>query len=426
MFSSLIVSFILAMIIVFQFPGAARSSDLLSLSAELKHRIGSKDSVVLADPDGRVLIRRNAARKCVPASTLKVLTSLAALHHLGPAFRYPTEFYKDKQHNLIIKGYGDPLLVSEEVEHICSRLSKRLTKIHTIWVDDSHVAQPVRIPGRVPSVQPYDAPNGGVGVNFNTVYFKSENGAFKSAESQTPLLPLAMSKIRNSGMNAGRITLSHRHGEICRYAGEMFAYFLEKYGVKISGQPRVALGGPFDESTVLVYRHQSRFDLETVIRQLLAYSNNYIANQLLLTLAATCRSIPGTVANGLSVLEAYSMDQLGIADIDLAEGSGISRLNRIRAIDMLKVLEAFKPYCHLLTYEKRQYFKTGTLFGISTRVGYFDLNGDGQFLYPFVVFMNTRGKRAEPATAMLERIARGHHLMSDRFGTDSRIRLRHG
>ena len=342
----------------------------------------------------------------MPASTLKVLTALAAFHYLGPFYRYPTEFYTDNLQHLIIKGFGDPLLISEEVEAICIHLSKRLKRITAVLIDDRYFSQPVRIHGRTSSLEPYDAPNGALGVNFNTVFFKTENGILVSGEPQTPLLPLAVSKIRKTGMSEGRITLSHDQGDIRTYAGEMFSFFLGKHGVTLSVQAPAAMVKPLDAPSTLVYRHASRFTLESVVHKLLQFSNNYIANQLVLTLGAVCESAPGTVSKGMAVLDAYSAIQLGIEDIDVVEGSGISRLNRIRATDMLKMLVAFKPYYYLLKEKGGQYFKTGTLSGIRTRVGYFDLHGDGKSLYPFVIFMNTRGKRTEPVASLLESLLR--------------------
>ena len=48
-------------------------------------RFSDEDGNPVADPAGRLLAARNTARDYVPASTLKVLTALTALHQLGPA-----------------------------------------------------------------------------------------------------------------------------------------------------------------------------------------------------------------------------------------------------------------------------------------------------------------------------------------------------
>ncbi|MBW2203556.1 MAG: D-alanyl-D-alanine carboxypeptidase [Deltaproteobacteria bacterium] len=51
--------------------------------------ITSKDAVLVADPDGRILYEKNQAKRLVPASTIKILTALAALNHFGPTYRFP-------------------------------------------------------------------------------------------------------------------------------------------------------------------------------------------------------------------------------------------------------------------------------------------------------------------------------------------------
>ncbi len=75
--------------------------------------IQEKDAVLLTDPQGKILASRNAEKLLVPASTLKILTALVALHYLGEDFRFVTECYSDKDNNLKIKGFGDPLFVSD-------------------------------------------------------------------------------------------------------------------------------------------------------------------------------------------------------------------------------------------------------------------------------------------------------------------------
>ena len=62
---------------------------------KLKPLIGHNDSLVVADPEGRILFSKNHNNKLVPASILKIFTSLGAFHYLGPDYRYPTEIYLD-------------------------------------------------------------------------------------------------------------------------------------------------------------------------------------------------------------------------------------------------------------------------------------------------------------------------------------------
>ncbi len=109
--------------------------------------IGNRDAILVTSPDGQVLLSKNEDHPLIPASTLKIFTSLVALHYLGPDYRFGTEFYLDTDHNLTIKGYGDPLLVSEVVGEIARTLSTRMSRINDIVLDDSYFAQPLVIPG---------------------------------------------------------------------------------------------------------------------------------------------------------------------------------------------------------------------------------------------------------------------------------------
>jgi len=130
---------------------------------KIKSLIGPEDSLLVAGSKGRIIVAINERQKRVPASILKIFTSLGALHYLGTDFRFKTEFFMDAESNLKIKGYGDPLLTSEIVNAIAQSLASRIgraTPVNDIVVDDSYFTQPLTIPGISSSSQPYDAPNG--------------------------------------------------------------------------------------------------------------------------------------------------------------------------------------------------------------------------------------------------------------------------
>ncbi|NJL59293.1 MAG: hypothetical protein HC887_06265 [Desulfobacteraceae bacterium] len=93
--------------------------------------IGENDAVLITDPLGNIVLSKHADKPLAPASTFKLLTSLAAIQYLGMDYRFGTEFYIDGNANLIIKGFGDPMLVSEVLPDICKhclRLSEQTPK----------------------------------------------------------------------------------------------------------------------------------------------------------------------------------------------------------------------------------------------------------------------------------------------------------
>ncbi len=360
--------------------------------------IGPNDALLVTAPDGTVVFSRHATRPMIPASILKLLTSLVALHYLGPDYRFPTDFFVDAGNNLKIRGYGDPLLVSEVIDRYSGDLAQHLSRVNDIVLDASYFSRPILIPGRANSHQPYDAPNGALCANFNTVRFKTDRqGRYVSAEPQTPLVPLAREKLRLIRQPAGRIVFSHRHGETVLYTGHLFRYFLERHGVTCRGTVRAGHVRP--PSDRRVRRLLSPFDLETVISRLLEFSNNFIANQLLIAVGAGVHGSPGDLSKGIAATVAYAGDTLGLRDFHIVEGSGISRQNRISAQAMLRILTEFEPSRYLMRHQGREYYKTGTLNGIRTRAGYIESSRGGR--YRFVVMMNTRGKSAEKVVRQL-------------------------
>ncbi|MGD8740976.1 MAG: D-alanyl-D-alanine carboxypeptidase, partial [Desulfobacterales bacterium] len=381
------------------FPVGLQAQEL----AELKRFIGKNDSILVTDANGQAVLEKNADKKRMPASILKIFTSLVALHYLGDDYRFPTEFYLDDQSNLKIKGYGDPLLISEvisKISQVLAVLLKSSQPLNDLVLDDSYFQQPLTIPGITSSAQPYDAPNGSLCVNFNTVSFKLTSQGYVSAEPQTPLLPFVIKKIKASGLKQGRIVFSHSQNEIVLYAGKLFQYFFEKQGMHFKG--KVKLGRINDNSDRLIFRYDSSSSLAQIVVKLLEHSNNFTTNQLLIATGAKIIGPPGTLAKGVTIASDYAKEILNDEDITIVEGSGISRDNRISAVQMNQVLQEFLPYHHLMRRQGREFYKTGTLYGVSTRAGYIK-RSNGEF-YRYVIMFNTPGKSTNALILRLLRI----------------------
>ena len=362
--------------------------------------IGTQDSILVVDPQGSIIIAKNHDKKLIPASILKIFTSLVAFHYLGPDHRYRTEFFFDNNSNLKIKGYGDPRLTSEivlEISRLLAALIGQSTVINDLIVDDSHFSQPLTIPGISSSSQPYDAPNGALGVNFNTVFFKNTPLGYVSAEPQTPLLPYAEKKIIDRKEKSGRIVLSHINHENTIYAGKLFEYFLKQQGVELKGDVRTDRVNLSHDK--LIFRYTSRLSLTEIISGLLEHSNNFTTNQLLISAGIKAYGPPGNLEKGVEAARAYAVKELAIEDMTIAEGSGISRQNEVSASQMMRVLEAFEPNYVLLRQKNRDFYKTGTLQGISTRAGFIASRNGGKYRY--VIMINTAGKSTRPVMRKL-------------------------
>ncbi|CCK79538.1 D-alanyl-D-alanine carboxypeptidase/D-alanyl-D-alanine-endopeptidase [Desulfobacula toluolica] len=351
--------------------------------------------IVLADDQGNILYSRNKDRQFIPASILKILTSLAAINILGQDYRFSTAYFFDKNSkNLYIKGFGDPLLISEIIETLCLDiiLTTKIKQIHHIILDPTYFSEQITVPGKSNSLNPYDAPVGALCANFNTIMFKwsSKQNKFVSAEAQTPLLSVFYDDINRSGLRQGRIILSKQQSFL--YPGQLIKYFLEKNHIKITGD---VLQGTWDTRKLDIKEKDehlfvSPFELKEIVKKLLKYSSNFIANQLVLTIGAKTYGTPATLEKGVNTILDYSINHLKLSHLRLSEGSGLSRKNRISPDQMLKILIEFMPFYSLLNCKNNDFFKTGTLSDVRTCAGY--ILGDDNKFYPYVIMVNQKNR----------------------------------
>ena len=359
-------------------------------------------TVMLNDENGKTVIAINPDIPYVPASIIKVLTSQIALDLLGPDFRFTTECFTDSGSDLILKGYGDPFLISDEIRILAQQLrEKGLREIHRIVLDGSYYDSDLSIPGIATTSNPYDALNGALVVNFNTINAgKDESGTVISAEKETPLTPLAIA--RASAFAPGtreRINLSTDRDDCRRYAGELFRAIFREQGLPVAdssiGSATIGTGRePF-----LTY-HNSR-QLAEVLQGLLKYSNNFIANQIFLTIGARRKGAPATMQKSKAVFEQYIREKLAIPEnrLVMVEGSGISRDNKVTGGVMISIMERFKPHVHLLSQKNGHPVKSGTLSGVSNYAGYIKT---AKGLRPFVIMLNQEKANRDAVMKLLE------------------------
>lgn len=330
-------------------------------------------SVVLNDENGERLISINAEKKFVPASIIKVLTSQIALDILGKDYRFKTAFYVNDSADLLIRGNGDPFLVSDEIRAIAIKLKKAgVTSIDQIFLDHSYFVKNLAIPGVAKSSDPYNALNGATVVNFNTINVKKTTaGKIISGEPETPLTPLAMKKAGRLGAGRKeRVNLSANVEDCHQYAGELFRVIFKEVGIEVTED---LIGKSVaDKSWKLVYTHKNSRTMSDVIVGLLKYSNNYIANQIFLELGAKKIGTPASLENGHTVYSKYITEVLGLSsdELNVVEGSGISRSNSVTGNIMVGIMDKFKPNANLLSLKKGHFVKSGTLTGVYNYVGY--------------------------------------------------------
>lgn len=347
-------------------------------------------SYVLADNSGRVIHACFPDKTLVPASILKIPTSLAALQLLGPDFRFKTRFFIDLKDTLFIQGFGDPMLTSEEVLLILERLKEKgVERIQNIIVDTSVYALESPVPGAELTDNPYDAPVAALSVNFNTVHFKIDSkGNVLSNEMQTPFLPLMQELADSLPPGEHRVNILQDNQDAAqtaaRYGAELFRGMQKRLGLAGDG---ILATGKVAANAQLVYEHLNSRTLAVVLSACLKHSSNFIANQVFLACGVKKYGYPVTWKKGRDAVREELELLLGseyISQIHMVEGSGLSRQNKVTAGAMLQILKHFRLYRDLLPEIKGNRLKSGTLNDVFSYAGY--LNGEK----PFIIILNQK------------------------------------
>jgi D-alanyl-D-alanine carboxypeptidase/D-alanyl-D-alanine-endopeptidase (penicillin-binding protein 4) len=332
---------------------------------------------ILSLPERRPIFMRNADRPFVPASTLKILTSAAALALLKPEFVYKTRILADSPidaagtvaGNLYIQGSGAPDLVGESWWLMARRLSALgLRRVDGDLVADESYFDTVRRPPGWP--QPaadswYNAPIGALSCNFNVVTVTVDPSPLIGARPDLTLEPaasffqvlnratttagpgsLSVSRSFENGQNGLVINGTIRRGggpavfhraveEPALYAAHAFREIARSERIEIRGNLTV---GAVPEKARELHVHESR-PLGALVRDMNKNSSNFMAEMLVKTLGAQFAGPPGTTGSGLDVVRNY-VAGLGVdtSGLRLADGSGLSDDDRVPARVLADVL----------------------------------------------------------------------------------------
>jgi D-alanyl-D-alanine carboxypeptidase/D-alanyl-D-alanine-endopeptidase (penicillin-binding protein 4) len=442
-------------------PLAARMTLLLRAPAFNPDETGV---AVLLLPEGRPIVLRNADRPLKPASTLKILTSAAALALLKPEFVYETKIYADAPidadgavtGNLYLQGAGAPDLVGESWWLMARRLAAAgLRRVNGDLVADESYFDAVRRPPGWPSPAAdswYNAPVGALSCSFNVVTVRVQPSPLLGARPDLTLEPIAsyfqvlnrattgsgptnvsVSRSFEGGRNAlvvsgtirrggGEVVFNRSVEEPAQYALHAFREIARGEGIEIRGGLAV---GAVPEGAREIHRHASR-PLASLVRDMNKNSSNFMAESMLKTLGAEFVSTPGTTANGLEVVRTY-LSGLGIdaSAARLADGSGLSDENRVSARLLAEVLarahEDFEIGADLTASfpvggadgtlderfggegaKRRVRAKTGRIAGALTLAGY-ATNRDGR-VFAFALLANQPRGTIETVHRAIDRV----------------------
>jgi serine-type D-Ala-D-Ala carboxypeptidase/endopeptidase (penicillin-binding protein 4) len=338
--------------------------------------------LVTADLSGKILRNNSTKDHYVPASIIKIATASYALFTFGENHAFSTYFYITPGNDLVIRGAGDPGFTSRDLEAACRELAKGYRSFNRIIFDTTFYADELTVPGRGGSSNPYDAPIGPLAINYNTVaILKHKDGTVTSGEAETPLTTFAGRLAKSLAPGSHRVRVGNDPSDGLRQLYELTKIFLSREGVRVHGEYLIKKTPP--ESS-MIYTYVSPKMLRAHVKDMLLYSNNFIANQLFYVTSAYYTGPPAKFVSARQSFQKFLEREIGFqGTFTVEEGAGLSRNNRITISQGIKMLKYFYPYRDLLVEENGISYKSGTLTGVSNLAGYhYSQQGDPLlFLY---------------------------------------------
>lgn len=333
------------------------------------------------------LIALNTQRAMNPASTMKLVTTYAALDMLGPAYTWKTEAWLDGElkegvlkGDLILKGYGDPKFTIEQFWLWLSELRARgLREIQgDLVLDRSFYDLPSHDPSEFDNdpVRAYNVGPDALLINFNTLRLRYiPNGNALTVVTEPPLNGFMLDNRlapKDSKVNCDNwddlfqvqplgdsVVLQGDYALECgereqnlsvmphtRYVGALFGAIWKELGGSIKGRER---DGLVSDHAILFSTHRSE-PLSGIIRDINKFSNNVMARQLFLTLGSAINDPDeqhaikelGSMNIERSILTTQMWlmrNQLRFPELVLENGAGLSRKERISAAHMAALLQ---------------------------------------------------------------------------------------
>jgi D-alanyl-D-alanine carboxypeptidase/D-alanyl-D-alanine-endopeptidase (penicillin-binding protein 4) len=408
----------------------------------------------------------NPDRAFNPASTMKLVTTWAALSTLGPDFRWRTALHLGGlvvdgvlHGDLILRGGGDPKFVIEDLTEWVARIrSTGLREIRGDLVIDDEIFEAVDetlLPFDGDASQPYNVLPSGALMNFKAtrINVRPEQGG-AVIDLDPPLADVAVeNRVRllrgpcrfgagglrvaqDSSRPAIRVEGSYSSGcgeqglfasvlSHVEFARAFFAAAWRSAGGVWEGGARIERGAARGEAWI---EWISPRTLADVVEDVNHFSNNVMARQLLLQVAAAGGSRPARVADGRRLVEALlRARKLDFPELVLDNGSGLSREARASAAGLARLLAdaAGAPFGdrflstlprvgetgtvrHRLVGEPvagRAWIKTGSLEGVRSIAGYVEAASGRRYALSMIV----NAPHAVASIAVQDRLLRWLH-----------------
>ena len=347
-----------------------------------------------------------------PASNQKVVTAVGALELLPTEFRFVTLLRMDEDRRLYVEAGGDPTLTQADIEAMIDEVAAHLATLPPLGGSQERLSPPLTGGDPEPTPGP---PLEITDLIIDPTYFDDTRTAPGWPDRYVPADVGPMSALmidNNQHRGDDEFVADPDQGN-----AELIAELLDEAGITVTGSVSV---GEVDLAAEVIVEHESS-PLRRLVSLILSISDNEVADALV-------RQIALDHAGTSSILDGKQViyDRIEELGVDLGrvdgDGSGLSRLNRLSARQLVEVLimARERPWWTTMknglanagvdgTLRQRLEFsttignvkaKTGTLVDVAALSGYLTTVDGGEVTFSLIIEAEDR----EDARDALDRI----------------------
>ncbi len=321
---------------------------------------------------GKLLEASGQAEALPPASVAKALTALYALDVLGADHRFETRILATGgvaggvvKGDLILAGGGDPMLNTDHLALLAKALKtagvREVRGRFLVW--DGSLPAVKTIDPDQPDHVGYSPAVSGIALNFNRVHFEWKRA---SSGGWAITMDARTEKYRPEVVNA-QMKIASRSGPVytyaekggadhwtvaskalgkggsrwlpvrnpAAYAGDVFRTLARANGIKLD-TAKTANSVPQSQ---LLARHRSP-PLDIMLKAMLKYSNNLMAEMIGMSATAARGSRPGSLKASAAEMNRWAAAKYGMSGTRLVDHSGLGEDSRMTPGDLTGALIA--------------------------------------------------------------------------------------
>lgn len=406
---------IIALFFTFLMSGYAVNAE--SITKTITSLGGNKSSVSVSVREvnsGDVVYSLNSKTPMIPASTLKLVTTSAAVDTVGADFKYVTTLYKSTNNDLYLKLSGDPLLAASDLGLLIESAKSKNIEPKTFYIDDTAFDNVEWGEGwqwddemnpLMPKFSVYNINKNLLKVEIEPTYDKRP-----AVISVKPFYPMTfVNMLTTDNTVPTSVKLEHNNAissntyNVVGTVGKLYSVMVPVSNPKMNFILRleeVIRNKKFEYFNQIknaklpsekIYKVNSvEHGLDEILPEILKNSNNLFAETLFKSAGAVFTNDRGTRENSLKMLDNYlTKSGINFEDIKVVDGSGVSKNNLVTA-DFMSAFLVFKAKGddfdnfksmlptsgegtlknRMLYFKDNLYAKTGTLSDTSSIAGY--------------------------------------------------------